>query len=89
MLNPRYIIKYVFNRDTKESDTRVFDSLVQAAPDKFGNVETDTTKPVGPVYSNFADAAVACHSLNMEHQPGYPDSDLCQSMLRQLNRLGR
>lgn len=82
MFNPQYIIKYVINRETKESETRIFDSTIKTLPDKFGNVEVDTTKPCSSPHSSFQAAQYACHILNMNHQQGYSGSDLSQMMER-------
>lgn len=78
MLNPRYIVKYVVNRETKESETMIFDSSIKTTPDKFGNVEVDTTKPEGGAYSSLKEAQYTCHILNLNHQQGYSGSDICR-----------
>lgn len=85
MLRPQYIIKYVINRETKESETRIFDSTVKTQPDKFGNVEVDTTKPVAGPFESFELAQYRQHVLNTERQGRYHGSDLFQMMERMIH----
>jgi len=84
MFYPKYIVKYIVNRDTKEFETRIFDSTVKTQPDKFGNVDTDTTKPCSVPYDSFQSAQYACHVMNLNHQQGYSGSDFCQVMEKHL-----